>query len=65
MRVGRFNDQQSKRVLVGMDSAVDYSKDIQYSKRLINALKLFDNLNTDLKERPKIKRGKAKNNEKQ
>ena len=65
MRVGRFNDQQSRRVLVGMDSAVDYSKDIQYSKLLIKALKLFDNLNTDLAERPKIKRSKAKNNEKQ
>jgi hypothetical protein len=65
MRVGRFNDQQSKRVLVGMDSAVDYLDKIQYLKRLINALKLFDNLNTDLAEHPKIKRSKAKNNEKQ
>ena len=65
MRVGRFNDQQCKRVLVGMDSAVDYLDKIQYLKRLINALKLFDNLNTDLAERPKIKRSKAKNNEKQ
>jgi hypothetical protein len=65
MRVGRFNDQQCKRVLVGMDSAVDYLDKIQYLKRLINALKLFDNQNTELAEHSKIKRGKAKNNEKQ